>query len=192
MKSVIEIYFDGACEPINPGGTASYGWLIKRGDKIIAKEAGIIGSGEGMTNNLAEYTALIKALQRISKTNIKGCLNIFGDSGLVCNHISKKWGWNGKKTKWIPHKDAPHLKNRLDEVLNLLQNHKYEINWIPREQNQEADQLSKEALIKAGIKLNPEKLPCPKCDGFLRMRKGKFGAFYGCSNYPKCNSTKKI
>lgn len=27
---MIELYFDGACEPINPGGTASYGWLLKK------------------------------------------------------------------------------------------------------------------------------------------------------------------
>ena len=187
-----KIYFDGACEPINPGGTASYGWLIKRGDKIVAKGSGIVGSGNGMTNNVAEYTALIEALKHISKSNIVRCLNIFGDSNLVCNHISKKWGWNNKKTKWVPHKDSPHLKNCLDEVFDLLRNYKYEINWIPREQNQEADQLSKEALIKVGIKLNPEKILCSECGGFLIMRKGKFGDFYGCSNYPKCRYTQKL
>ena len=32
---MIEIYFDGACEPINPRGTASYGYLIKKDGEII-------------------------------------------------------------------------------------------------------------------------------------------------------------
>lgn len=27
---------------------------------------------------------------------------------------------------------------------------------------------------------------CPKCGGKLIHRKGKFGSFWGCSNYPKC------
>lgn len=28
---------------------------------------------------------------------------------------------------------------------------------------------------------------CPRCGGNLVKRNGKYGAFYGCSNYPKCN-----
>ena len=30
---------------------------------------------------------------------------------------------------------------------------------------------------------------CPRCGGGLAQRKGKFGSFYGCSNYPKCSYT---
>ena len=33
---------------------------------------------------------------------------------------------------------------------------------------------------------------CPCCDGHLVLRKGKYGSFYGCSNYPKCKFTKNI
>jgi len=33
---------------------------------------------------------------------------------------------------------------------------------------------------------------CPRCDGRLVLRKGKYGSFYGCSNYPKCKYTKNI
>lgn len=36
--------------------------------------------------------------------------------------------------------------------------------------------------INAGI--------CPKCGGQLVKRRGKYGSFYGCSNYPKCKFTK--
>ena len=28
---------------------------------------------------------------------------------------------------------------------------------------------------------------CPKCGGNLVLRHGKYGSFYGCSNYPKCH-----
>lgn len=32
---------------------------------------------------------------------------------------------------------------------------------------------------------------CPRCNGKLIRRKGKYGDFYGCSNYPKCKFTKE-
>ncbi len=35
-------------------------------------------------------------------------------------------------------------------------------------------------------------LVCPKCGGDLAVRKGKYGEFYGCSNYPKCRYTRKF
>jgi DNA topoisomerase I len=37
---------------------------------------------------------------------------------------------------------------------------------------------------KVEIKLTSKK--CPKCDGKLVLRKGIYGAFYACENYPKC------
>jgi hypothetical protein len=33
---------------------------------------------------------------------------------------------------------------------------------------------------------------CPKCGGTLLTRKGKHGAFFGCSNYPACRYTKPL
>lgn len=33
---------------------------------------------------------------------------------------------------------------------------------------------------------------CPKCGGTLILRKGKYGKFYGCSNYPECKYTEKL
>ena len=40
-----------------------------------------------------------------------------------------------------------------------------------------------QATINAGI--------CPKCGGQLLKRNGKYGSFYGCSNYPNCKFTTK-
>ena len=33
---------------------------------------------------------------------------------------------------------------------------------------------------------------CPRCGGNLVLRNGKYGEFWGCSNYPKCKFTKRI
>lgn len=39
----------------------------------------------------------------------------------------------------------------------------------------------REAMIKDEI--------CPQCGGILVKRKGKYGSFWGCSNYPNCEFT---
>ncbi len=31
---------------------------------------------------------------------------------------------------------------------------------------------------------------CPRCGGELVKRKGKFGEFFGCGNFPACRFTK--
>ena len=33
---------------------------------------------------------------------------------------------------------------------------------------------------------------CPKCNGKLIKKQGKYGEFVGCSNYPKCKYTRKV
>ncbi len=35
------------------------------------------------------------------------------------------------------------------------------------------------------------KKACPKCDGVLTKKSGKYGDFYGCSNFPKCKHIAK-
>ena len=45
-------------------------------------------------------------------------------------------------------------------------------------------QYQQEAKIEHGI--------CPRCGGRLVLRNGKFGQFYGCSNYPRCKFTMNV
>jgi DNA polymerase III epsilon subunit family exonuclease len=33
---------------------------------------------------------------------------------------------------------------------------------------------------------------CPQCGGELRRRSGRFGDFYGCTNYPSCRFTRNV
>ena len=62
---MIEVWIDGLCGPANPGGTACFGYLIKRNRVTIDKDYGVVGSGKDMTNNVGEYTALVRALEKI-------------------------------------------------------------------------------------------------------------------------------
>lgn len=34
--------------------------------------------------------------------------------------------------------------------------------------------------------------PCPKCDGHLIKKRGKYSSFLGCTNYPSCTYMEKI
>lgn len=53
-----------------------------------------------------------------------------------------------------------------------------------RNLNETANETKEEKPKKEVVKLE---VPCPKCGGDLVQRFSKRGAFYGCSNYPKCN-----
>ncbi len=51
-----------------------------------------------------------------------------------------------------------------------------------------ARQIKPQASTKQATALNG----CPKCGSKMVRRTGKYGAFYGCSTYPKCRGTRKI
>lgn len=37
---------------------------------------------------------------------------------------------------------------------------------------------------------NPKR--CPKCEGYLTLKSGRYGKFYGCSGFPVCRHTEKL
>lgn len=130
---------DGAAEPTNPGHMSS-AYILRNQDGLTIDGNGFY-MGQG-TNNEAEYIAVGKCIRAAIDL---GCtkLTIFSDSQLVVNQITGKW-----KVK------ATHLQKYLDRIHELLgQVDEWTINWIPREQNEDADELSKEALRKHGIRI---------------------------------------
>jgi len=54
---MIKAYFDGCCEPVNPGGTASYGVAIFRDNKLIWKDSKLFkpipGKEKETSNNVS-------------------------------------------------------------------------------------------------------------------------------------------
>ena len=49
--------------------------------------------------------------------------------------------------------------------------------------------------VKENIYVKSQKIKsgrCPRCNGLLVERKGKYGKFIGCSNYPDCKFTQSI
>ena len=41
-------------------------------------------------------------------------------------------------------------------------------------------------------KRSVKSLICPNCNGTLKVKNGRYGDFYGCSNFPNCRYSKKI
>lgn len=100
------------------------------------------------TNNQAEYLAIIKALQILSKSDWYKKHN--GNGGeLVCRLDSKLVveQVNGNfKIK------QPHIQELVNQIKNILKEFKFKIDFvhIPREENKDADKLVNEALDAAG------------------------------------------
>ena len=128
---MITIYFDGLCRPKNPGGVATYGYLIYQDGKKVKSGYGVIGSGAGMTNNVAEYTALKQAAEWVSQNNPDKEIVIKGDSQLVILQMNGTWQVRSATSKkFVP------------EIRRLLEGRNTHFIWIPREQNIDADELS--------------------------------------------------
>jgi len=135
---MITIYFDGLCRPRNPGGVATYGYVIYKDGEKVKSGYGIVGSGAGMTNNVAEYSALKCAAEWVRGNCLNDEIVIKGDSQLVIHQMNGTWQIKSKTSKrFVP------------EIRKLLEGRKTSFVWIPREQNAEADQLSNIAYNQA-------------------------------------------
>lgn len=130
------VFIDGLVEPKNPGGVATYGLVIyKDGEKLLEK-CGVVGEGPSMSNNLAEYYALYEALNFLieKKLNDEEIL-VKSDSQLLVNQLNGLWKIRGGL--YYP------IYKKVSNILKNFPNIKFV--WIPREQNLEADMLSRKA-----------------------------------------------
>ncbi|MDD1754084.1 MAG: ribonuclease HI [Methanothrix sp.] len=131
---MITIHFDGLCYPKNPGGVAAYGYLAHRDGKLIHQGFRAVGEGKGMTNNVAEYEGLMAAAQWIADEEITEKIVIKGDSELVIKQMNGQYRVNSATSKkYVP------------EIKKLLQGKDVSLVWVPREENEEADKLSRVA-----------------------------------------------
>jgi ribonuclease HI len=134
-------YFDGACAPINPGGTMGYGCYVTENGRTIWKCAGI-SEDRPSSNNLAEYLGLIELLEHFIWVELNNCeIEICGDSQLVIQQMSGRW-----RIKQGLYAEAARHAQRLCRQFTSIH-----FQWIPREQNDLADELSKLELTRAGI-----------------------------------------
>jgi ribonuclease HI len=147
---LIEVYFDGLCQPINPGGISCYAFIVKSDGRIVHSDYGVAAKpfSEESTNNVAEYTALAKALQWLLANNFNSKkVEIKSDSQLVVNQLTGDY--KVKARRILPlFKQVLFLKTKFQDI---------QIKWIPRDKNREADRLTNKAYNNTLLE-NPEYL----------------------------------
>jgi Ribonuclease HI len=135
-------FFDGLCEPVNPGGIATYGYVVLLDGRNL-EGYGLASPpwSPNSTNNVAEYTGLICLLRRMLQERVDEA-EVMGDSQLVVRQINGEY--KVKSEKIIP------LFNVAKELLSRFR--RVEVKWIPREENSYADLMTRKAyeLAKRG------------------------------------------
>jgi ribonuclease HI len=153
---MIKGYFDGACEPINPYGNMGIGAILLKDNETIFSHSEFVPASKSNSNNVAEYMALEKILTYIRDTTIiEQKIFIYGDSKLVI--MQMKGSWRIKGGLYVP--AARRCKELQKEIEQEIQK-KLLFNWIPRELNQMADDLSKAKMIehKVDFKIQPNEV----------------------------------
>jgi ribonuclease HI len=133
-------WFDGACEPVNPGKTATFGVVVRDGTGVVLlKENGLVGKGTAMSNNVAEHAGVLHVLKYLA-TRPPGQATIHGDSILVINQLNGKW----RLRKGLYLSTAQEARALLAQLHSC--GWEIDFRWIPRAQNEECDALSKNVL----------------------------------------------
>jgi ribonuclease HI len=131
---MIEVYTDGRAEP-NPG-LGTYGYVVYEDGRRLRSEHGL--AGHGVTNNYAEYFCLIKALEHLAPRRDEE-ITVFSDSTLLVNQMKGSWKFKGGaySERYL---EAKELASRFPKL---------RFEWVPREKNTEADELTNIAFAQA-------------------------------------------
>lgn len=128
------IYCDGASRG-NPG-EAGIGYVIAdREGAVLKEESDYLGQA---TNNVAEYTALVRSLQNSLKLGARR-VKVYSDSELMVKQI--KGEYKVKNPGLAPlYRQAMELISQL-EAFNIIH--------IPRDRNKKADELANKGIDAA-------------------------------------------
>ncbi len=130
--SVLTINTDGASRG-NPG-PAAFAYVINRVDQPPVEEAGCLGR---MTNNMAEYTALVRALEHALRLGPQYRVIVRSDSELMVKQMRGEYRVKDDRLRAL-YDQACRLRDRFQ--------HRPQFLHVRREQNTRADALCNEVL----------------------------------------------
>ena len=130
MTKILEIFSDGACSG-NPG-PAAIGVVIKENNVVIKEVSRSIGLA---TNNIAEYAAVIEALEQSRALSAKRVI-IHLDSELIFNQV--------RGTYQVKNEELKRLCQKVKELAQVFDG--VEFRKVPREENKSADRLAREGV----------------------------------------------
>ncbi|RJO60694.1 MAG: reverse transcriptase-like protein [Dehalococcoidia bacterium] len=145
---MIVVYCDGLCEPLNPGGTATYGWVAYRDGQKLREDCAMVCSGPEATNNVAEYSAVIFALKWLLENGRESeKIVVCSDSQLCIYQLTGDYAVRSGR-----------IRPLYEQARALARKFKFlEFRWVPREENKEADALSRKAYAGAAKSSREEK-----------------------------------
>jgi ribonuclease HI len=151
-----KVHIDGAARG-NPG-PAAYAFVLNHDGAPPIEEKDCLGSA---TNNIAEYTALVRALERAAELGAQRLL-IHSDSELLVKQMNGEYRVKNENLKSL-YEEARKLLRNFDEVTLL---------HVRREQNKRADELCNEALDGAAGRPAPREAvktaPAPAREAAVR------------------------
>ena len=149
MKA-INIYTDGACSG-NQNETNAGGWgaVLEYGER--QKE--LFGGEINTTNNRMEMTALLCALQAITKDRQR--ILVFSDSSYLMNCFREKWYENWYRNNWKTSKKTD-VENRdlWEALISLIQKHDIEFYRVKGHVNLNSNNPSVDSVYRKFIEWN--------------------------------------
>ena len=130
----VKVFIDGACRG-NPGKAATGIIFCDTNGKVLHQMGYYLGHA---TNNVAEYMALIRALEKSQELGYKN-IEIFSDSQLLTKQIRGEYTVRNQQLK--------ELFKKVKELMNGFSY--FSLEYIPREDNTLADRIANQALDKA-------------------------------------------
>jgi len=127
------VYIDGASSG-NPGESGAGIAIFNGAGQEVYTESVYLGH---MTNNMAEYEALIRALQR-ARDEMVDSLHIYTDSLLLANQVNGVYK--------VRNEGLQEYVNRAKVMVRGFS--RFSVNHIPREKNKIADKLAKNGVRK--------------------------------------------
>lgn len=141
VSGPVVVHFDGACQTVRRRRIAAYGCTIE-GAGFAHEEFGLAVPPDHprATNNVAEYVGAIRALEWLVAVPYRGEVIVRGDSELVIRQIHGEYEVR-----------AEHLKPYHERLRQLAaQFARVEFEWVRREENRRADNLSKAGIESVG------------------------------------------
>ena len=171
MQEKMTIYTDGGSRG-NPGPSAAAFILLGMNKKIVEGRGLFLGN---TTNNVAEYTGLVKALSAAQNTGTSR-IEVFSDSELMVRQINGEY-----KVK------SPNLKEIYAQCMDLLVGFtNWQISHIPRNMNKQADALANRAMdLKKDVQL-------PSQDNLGKVKKIRLGILLSGGGRTMVNIQKEI
>lgn len=137
---MLTVFCDGLFEPRDRAdGWGCWAWIaVDEKDRTVALDKGCLGRGrDKYSSNTCEYTAVGKAVRWLVENKYTDAA-IFTDSMLVVNQVNGTWQIK-----------AEHLRKYCVRIQELMEGTKLTLQWVPRELNQLADDLTNEAYEEA-------------------------------------------